>query len=136
MTAGGESRGGKKIRWPKGRAGSSPAPGTIIFFTSLRADGVRNVEDDAPRAVVTLPDSHVVPLLCGLLVRGLRPQLVCAVGVAEVAGARNVRLRRFPRQDIGLCFESLAGRLAADEGKAVLTVEPERVVGVREERGG
>jgi hypothetical protein len=33
---GGESRGGKKIRWPKGRAGSSPALGIKSFCGSPR----------------------------------------------------------------------------------------------------
>src|SRR5947209_18101251 len=109
-----------------------PPPVLLLSPLLLRADGVHNVEDDAPPAALALPDSHVVPLLGWLLVRGLRLQLVSAVGVAEVAGARNVSLRRFPRQDIGLAFERLARRLAAYDRKVVLTIEPERFVRVRE----
>src|SRR5438477_12326277 len=71
---------------------------------SLRADGVRHVEDDAPRAALPLPHTHVVSLLGWFLVRGLRPQLVRAVDVAQVAGVRDVSLRLLPRRHFGLAF--------------------------------
>src|SRR5215204_2483814 len=108
---------------------------SIFMYSRASLRRARHAEDDAPWAAgVALPDARVLALFGRLLVRLSGTQLVSAVGVAEVARSGHVDLQSLPRDDLAQDFDGPGDCCFADDRVCTLPVEPQRLVGVSQER--